>query len=233
MTKKLLFSLGFLLMSSAFSFAQKGRVYVANDFDGVNFSLPVELNVSIGSKYEVKAIGTSDDIDWIVIEKNGSSLNIKSKSKFGHHRFDRETKLYVTLPRLENLSLAGSGDIYVKGEVAVNTLRINVAGSGNVTIEKVSVDNFDVNVSGSGNVKISNRSSANSAEYKIAGSGSISSRNVVAKSVEVNIAGSGDVNTYASENLSVKIAGSGNVECLGNPKNVEKVKFGSGSISVK
>lgn len=233
MTKKLLFSLGLLLLSCAFTFAQKGRVYVADNFDGIKFALPVELNISIGNKYEVKAVGTSEDIEWIVVEKNGSSLSIKSKSKFGHHHFDRETKVYVTLPRLEDLSLAGSGDIYVKGDVKGASLLVNVAGSGDIAIERISVGNFDVNVSGSGDVKVNDRSSANNAEYKVAGSGSISSRNVMAKSVEVNIAGSGDVNVYASDNLSVKIAGSGNVECFGNPKNVEKVKFGSGSISIK
>ena len=111
-------------------------------------------------------------------QKNGSSLNIKSKSKFGHHRFDRGTKVYVTLPRLENLSLAGSGDIYVKGDVKGSSLQVNVAGSGQIAMQKISVDNFDVNVSGSGNLG-TNRSSANSAEYKVAGSGSISSRNVM------------------------------------------------------
>ncbi|WP_320054210.1 head GIN domain-containing protein [uncultured Acetobacteroides sp.] len=233
MTKKLLFSLGLLLVSCVFAYAQKGRVYVADNFDGIKFALPVELNISIGSKFEVKAVGAAEDIDWIVVEKNGSSLNIKSKSKHGHHRFDRGTKVYVTLPRLEELSLAGSGDIYVKGDVKGGALQVNVAGSGDIAVEKVSVDIFGVNVSGSGNVKITDRSSANRAEYKIAGSGSVSSRNVMAKSVVVNVAGSGDINAYASENLSVKIAGSGNVECFGNPKNVEKVKFGSGSISIK
>lgn len=233
MTKKLLFSLGLLLMSCAFSFAQKGRVYVADNFDGIKFALPVELNVSIGSKFEVKAIGSPEDVDWIVIEKKGSTLIIKSKSKFGHHRFESKTKVHVTLPRLEELSLAGSGDIFVKGDLKGSSLYVSVAGSGDIAIEKITVESFKVNVSGSGDVKVGDRSTTTSAEYKIAGSGSISSRNVMAQSVEVNIAGSGDVNAYASEKLVVKIAGSGNVECFGNPKNVDKVKFGSGSISIK
>jgi hypothetical protein len=215
------------------SFAQKGRVYVTDSFDGIRYSLPVDLNITIGSKYEVKAVGTSEDINYIVVEKDGSSINIKIKSKSGHHRFDGGTKIYVILPRLANLSLAGSGNIFVKGNAKGGSLSVNIAGSGSIDIERIAVDDFDVNVSGSGNIKVYENSSVNNAKYRIAGSGSIYSRTVMAKSVEANIAGSGNISAYASENLSAKIAGSGNVECLGNPKNVEKAKFGSGSISIR
>lgn len=231
MTKKLLFSLGLLLMSCAFSFAQKGRVYVADNFTGIKFVLPVELNVTMGSKFEVKAVGSHEDIDWIVVEKNGNSLYIKSKS--GRHHYDSDTKIFITLPKLENLSLAGSGDVNVRGEVSGNSLNVNIAGSGDINLDRIATDSFDASISGSGSVSVGDGSKSNSADYKIFGSGSISTRALVAKIVRVNIAGSGDVVAFASENLYVKIAGSGNVECYGNPKNVDKVKFGSGSISIR
>ena len=35
-----------------------------DDFDGIKFALPVEF-----SEYEVKAVGVSEDIDWIVVKK--------------------------------------------------------------------------------------------------------------------------------------------------------------------
>lgn len=231
MTKKLLFSLSLLLMSCAFSFAQKGRVYVVDNFDGIKFVLPVELNVTIGSKFEVKAVGSREDIDWITVEKEGNSLCFKSKS--GRHHFGGDTKIFVTLPILENLSLAGSGDVNVRGDVKVSSLNVNIAGSGDIIIDKLSTDRFEANVSGSGSIKVGSGSTSNSTDYNIFGSGSISTRALIAKMVSVNIAGSGDVVAFATESLSVKIAGSGNVECYGNPKNVDKVKFGSGSISIR
>jgi len=229
MIKKILFSFILAALSVA-AFAQKGRVFVASDFDGIRYSLPVQLSVTIGSKFEVKAVGTAEDIDWMVVEKEGSSLVVKSKR--GNHRFDRDTRFYITMPAVENISLAGSGDITVFGDIKSDSFKANVAGSGDIRAEKVFVQKFSANVSGSGGIKIAN-GSASSADYNIAGSGTISARGLEAKDVDVNIAGSGDVIAFATDNLKVKIAGSGNVDCYGNPKNVEKMKFGSGSISIK
>lgn len=229
--RKLFLSLLFLYSISIPALAQKGRVYVAADFTGISYSLPVNLQVVIGDKYEIKAVGSVEDIDLIVVEKNGNSLILKSKS--GRHRFDSDTKTYVSLPKLSMISSAGSGRINVNDVVKGESLEVSLAGSGEIQLQAVDLGEISVSVAGSGNVKVEEHSKVNLGVYKIAGSGNISFSALQAKNVDVNIAGSGNVNAYASEKLTVKIVGSGNVTCTGSPKSVDKVKFGSGSVNVK
>lgn len=204
---------------------------MAADFTGISYSLPVNLQVVIGDKYEIKAVGPVEDIDLIVVEKSGNSLILKSKS--GRHRFDSDTKIYVSLPKLSMISSAGSGRINVNDVVKGESLEVSLAGSGEIQLQAVDLGEISVSVAGSGNVKVEEHSKVNFGVYKIAGSGNISFSALQAKNVDVNIAGSGNVNAYASEKLTVKIVGSGNVTCTGSPKSVDKVKFGSGSVNIR
>jgi len=229
--RKLFLSLLFLSSISIAALAQKGRVYVAADFTGISYSLPVNLQVVIGDKYEIKAVGSVEDIDLIVVEKSGNSLILKSKSR--RHRFDSDTKIYVSLPKLSMISSAGSGRINVNDVVKGESLEVSLAGSGEIQLQAVDLGEISVSVAGSGNVKVEEHSKVNLGVYKIAGSGNISFLALQAKNVNVNIAGSGNVNAYASEKLTVKIVGSGNVTCTGSPKRVDKVKFGSGSVNIR
>lgn len=229
--RKLFLSLLFLSSISIAALAQKGRVYVATNFTGISYSLPVNLQVVIGDKYEIKAVGSVEDVDLIVVEKNGNSLILKSKS--GRHRFDSDTKIYVSLPKLSMISSAGSGRINVNDVVKGESLEVSLAGSGEIQLQAVDLGEISVSVAGSGNVKVGEHSKVNLGVYKIAGSGNISFLALQAKNVNVNIAGSGNVNAYASEKLTVKIVGSGNVTCTGSPKSVDKVKFGSGSVNIR
>lgn len=233
MVKKLLFSFALLALTCSLSFAQKGRVYLVDNFSKVSLALPVDVNVQFGSKCEVKAVGPASDIEAIVVEKDGSSLILKTNRKFLPHRFNKETKIFVTLPALEKASIAGSGDIYVRGCVTGNSFSISIAGSGDVAVEKLTVDKFSVSIAGSGDVEVKSKSTAAACSYTVAGSGDIECRNVVAREAKVRVAGSGDAEVYATDSFDADIVGSGDVVCGGNPKNVKKTKMGSGSISFR
>lgn len=229
--KRLLLSVFFIISIMLVASAQKGRVYVVQNFIGISYSLPVNLQVSISDKYEVKASGPAEDIDNIVVEKNGNSITIKSKSN--RHRFDSDTRLYVSLPVLSKISMSGSGNISVNGVVKSESLTVDLAGSGDIQFQAMDINKASISVAGSGNVKLKDSSKATYGIYRVAGSGDISFTALQAKKVDVNIAGSGNVKAFASEDLNVKIAGSGNLTCTGSPKNVEKMKFGSGSVTIK
>lgn len=229
--KNTLLSILMLLSFAQFSLAQKGRVYVAQDFKSISYSLPVDLEVNVGIKFSVKAIGISEDIDKIVIEKDGDVLVVKATS--GRHRFDSDTKIYVSMPAINGISVAGSGNVLISGDINSNSFDANIAGSGDIKIESLRASKTQVNVSGSGNVRVLSDSQVKVADYRIAGSGNIFADKVRALQVEANIAGSGNIKAFATDVLKAKIAGSGNIDCFGNPKSVEKLKFGSGNINIR
>jgi hypothetical protein len=86
-------------------------------------------------------------------------------------------------------SIAGSGDIYVKG--SSKQLNIAIAGSGDFKGENLQVRSANVKISGSGDAKVWAEDELN-----------------------VNIAGSGDVFYKGTPKLNLKTAGSGSVKSL-------------------
>jgi Protein of unknown function (DUF2807). len=228
--KRIILSL-LLLSFISVGFAQKGRVYVVKDFSQIAVSLPVNIQITLADKFEVKSVGTSNDIEQIVVEMSGNTLFLKSES--GRHNFDKNTTVYITLPTVERISQSGSGNISVAGVARCQNLDINLAGSGEILLSAINVENFSVTLSGSGNVRVSEKSEASKLRLRIAGSGNLMFATISASDVDVNIAGSGNATVRASESLSVRIAGSGNVDCSGNPKKLDKVVFGSGRVSIQ
>ena len=123
------------------------------------------------------------------------------------------------------VNLAGSGDVVLSQTVSVQTMSLNVAGSGDLGCAELFADELDVNVAGSGDIKVSN-GKVRKAEADVAGSGDI----VLLcdnESLEANIAGSGDIKARVSGKLTYGIFGSGDIGYYGNPV-VEGDKVGGG-----
>ena len=128
---------------------------------------------------------------------------------------------------INDVSLAGSGDLISKDQIITNDLNISLAGSGDIILN-VKTQSVKGAVAGSGDISL--KGSTNNLLAKVAGSGDFNSYELNANDAEVSIAGSGDVQVSASNNLKARVAGSGDVTYRGNPT-VDKKVAGSGNIS--
>ena len=154
------------------------------------------------------------------------------KLGFEHNWFEfwkvaeyRDTKFRVGVKNIRAVILSGSGDI-TSGKLAGDALRIDLNGSGNVTVA-VETKRFETRLAGSGDIRASGV--ADLQRIEIDGSGNVTARELNGKSAEVTIRGSGNVEVAASDSLSISIMGNGNVRYTGNPKLDQRV-FGSGRI---
>ena len=119
---------------------------------------------------------------WRIRLENGTNLR-------RHDGID----IYITLPMIDELAIAGSGSIVGETDFRdVEDLEISIAGSGDVKLNGAGED-LEINISGSGNVDL--------AKFKV-------------EDCEVSIAGSGDCEINVSSSLDVSIAGSGDVKYL-------------------
>lgn len=134
--------------------------------------------------------------------------------------------LTVDVVTLSSLSLRGSGHVSGDGFKAP-TLKIAMAGSGDIKMQKLSLDEASLKTSGSGNARLSGKVARLS--LSISGSGDIDTRDLEADEVSVSIAGSGDASVNAGKALNVSIAGSGDVEYTGSATLKSSVA-GSGSV---
>jgi len=163
-----------------------------------------------------KSGGLDSVAKGIDVLKTKGNTNISSADKI---------KVYVTTDKLDEVKLAGSGNI--SGAFRSNDdLDLGLDGSGNITMA-VNVPSVSASVAGSGNIFLSG--DAKKATISIAGSGDYKAEKLQTENTTIKIAGSGDARLAASASLNVDIAGSGDVYYKGTPV-IEQKLAGSGSL---
>ena len=140
----------------------------------------------------------------------GSTLKIGIKDQFMGISLQptRPVKFYVTLPNIEALTLAGSGNIFA-GKIQAGAFRISLLGSGDISTNGLNATNLDILLSGSGNINL----------------GTVSASQLTA-----NVAGSGDIQVAAlmADKVSSKAGGSGNIRLGGKVSEQSAEILGSG-----
>ncbi|HEY1164327.1 MAG TPA: head GIN domain-containing protein [Chitinophaga sp.] len=165
-------------------------------------------------------------IPLIEFEREGDKLIVREKRHTNIHA-TKPIRVYLTTPELENVGLAGSGNIKLENKFSNDShMKVSVSGSGNFS-GAINSPEVDANIAGSGNITVEGES--RNLDVDIAGSGNFKGQQLLSEKAEVSIAGSGDANVHASVSLDAKIAGSGDVHYKGNPQINSKVA-GSGSV---
>ena len=205
------------------------RNYQVGPFDRIEVAGAYDVTVTTGSAPAVRASGGERAIEKMVVEVRDGTLRIHPKKRSGISFGSRSgsVKLAVTVPSLAAADVAGSGNISVD-KVAGDTFKAGVAGSGNVRLGQVEVKRLKAEIAGSGEIDAGTGRAA-VADYHIAGSGDIAAAGLVAEIASVSIAGSGNVAAQATGSASVEIAGSGDVRMTGGAK-CSVHKAGSGNV---
>lgn len=208
------------------------RTFQAADFTGVELRGSDDVDVRTGAAFSVRAEGPSAELDKLKIVRIGDTLRIGrinhdglSWDDFGHHD-GQHVKIYVTLPRLAEASIAGSGDMTVD-KVEGAKFAGSSAGSGNLVVGALAVDTADLSIAGSGDMTV--KGSARQLGIDIAGSGSVDGSGLKAQGARVSIAGSGDARADVTGPATVSVMGSGDVD-LGSGAKCTTSKMGSGDV---
>ena len=114
----------------------------------------------------------------------------------------------VTLPALNELTLAGGGNVVVNG-VKTQSLRVTLSGGGNLTAS----------------------GTAGALGLTLSGSGNMWFTRLVANHVNALLSGSGNMFITAITSLNASIPGSGSITYAGNPQQVTRSVTGSGAIT--
>lgn len=198
--------------------------------DGVTRVLaggPATLHLVAGEPRGILIKGQANLLPYLVLTESGDKLEIEVKEGY---RLDptEPLELTITLPELNELALAGTGNGDLSGFKG-DELVLSVAGTGDIVASQLELKRLEGNIAGTGSLELGS-GSAQAIELNIAGSGDVLGSEMRGKEVEVNIAGSGDVAVRAQEMLKVGIAGSGNIAYWGDPK-VEQQIAGSGGVT--
>ena len=210
--------------------------YVTKDIKVDNFK-----KISVAGSPDVKftqksgrpevEVYTSDNIvDLLDIKVKDNTLYIGFKKDVNVSY--KKLEVRVSAETLNGISVAGSGDIFLKNGLQTNdNLSINVAGSGDIKGSGIKCNDMKVSVAGSGDINADNIT-CNNLKVSVAGSGDMVLRNVTATGTEASVAGSGSATiTGTTQTATYSVAGSGDLLTEGyEAQRVTASVAGSGSI---
>ncbi|UUR07404.1 head GIN domain-containing protein [Sphingomonas glaciei] len=207
------------------------RSWQVGNFTGLEVSGPYDVKVVTGKAVSVAANGPQrllDDTDVVV---EGGKLHIRPKKKnwlagMASWRSSGPSTFTITVPSLEQAEVAGSGDIDID-RVAGERFKGAIAGSGSLRLPQVAVRDLGLTIAGSGEITAAGQ--AQQASYEIAGSGGLDASRLRAGNASAEIAGSGDIKAFATGTARASIAGSGDIAITGGARCTSS-KNGSGDI---
>ena len=163
-----------------------------------------ELIVRVGPRPSLSVTADSNILPLLVERQRGDQLILETRQSY---RMRGRPRFVLTVPSLDALAIAGSGDARVDG-VAAARMALSIGGSGRIVA----------------------RGRADRLTLTIGGSGDIDARGLRARAVAVTIGGSGNAQVATNGPLTGAIAGSGSVRYLGRPSEVAVTRVGSGRV---
>lgn len=172
-------------------------------------------------------------VEFYVLEVNNGKLNVSVKPGV-ITRPKTKTFLTVRTQALESVSVAGSGDCVINGDlVSDNDFAFRVSGSGDLVASgTIECKDFSSSVSGSGDVDL-NGLIARDAKFTVTGSGDVKVGRITAEQIILKISGSGNGELVCENagDIEVTITGSGNVHLSGNARSLDTHISGSGRVN--
>jgi len=202
------------------------RTFDVSGFTEVALAGSDDVEVRVGPAFSVRAEGPADVLDRLRIERRGDALTVGRKQGVNLGRAAGKARVLVTLPRIAEASLAGSGNMRVD-RVEGDRFEGSLAGSGGLAVGALAVREAEFNLAGSGGLSAAGRTDR--LEVSVAGSGSADARGLSATRAEVSVAGSGSVRAAVNGEAEVNVIGSGDVD-LGPNARCEVSRMGSGKV---
>lgn len=174
-------------------------------FTRIHLESGADISITIGPTQSVKVTMDDNLLDNIVTEVRRKTLVISSE---GSYTTRKGCRVEITIPSLT---------------------RLQISGSGNITVTGLSAPEFEYLLEGSGNLTMDG--TVEHLTIEIAGSGDINTERLKAKHVDIEMNGSGDARVFAVESFKGVINGSGNITVIGDPPHTSEEVFGSGEIA--
>ena len=211
----------------------------------IDLNGPVDLNLRQGAVASLMVRGEQRLLGNIDTSGDGTTLHIGTKGMLLNPRHPIQVTL--VLPRLDQLSVRGSGDSTVNGfsgeriEVHLSgsgKLKFNgrykdvlasLHGSGDMELNGGSSDNVNVTLVGSGDMTVVGASKHFTLDQT--GSGDLDGEHMSAEDANVELRGSGGVTLTATKVIAIDLHGSGDVRVYGKPAERSIKRSGSGEVS--
>ena len=187
---------------------------------------PDKVIVRDGPEMDIDVSGDADAVDALRFSIDGETLAI-SREKDSWKGKGAAT-VTVTLPEVNGVVLAGSGDVEI--EKMTRRAEVTIAGSGTAKVAELNAETFDMTIAGAGDFEAAG--SVDRLDMTIAGSGRAKMAGLKVERADISVAGSGDAEFSSDGKVEASIVGSGRVTVLGRADCTVSA-VGSGKLNCK
>lgn len=200
-----------------------------SDYDGVKCAGSFDYVLVKGSEGKITLEGEENLLEHIVVEVRNNKLVVKTEDRINLRPSSNKTiKITIPFQEIDEVSLAGSGDLHNEDVINSNDFETALAGSGDMVLN-VNATKVRASVAGSGDLTL--KGETNELKAEVAGSGNFHGFDFKANNVEVSVAGSGDADIVCNGELRARVAGSGDITYKGKPTKEDTKVAGSGDVS--
>jgi hypothetical protein len=175
-------------------------------FRGIRIDGFGKVHITQGPSQTLRVDADDNVIEQVTTSVVGGTLLLDVEKKTSYANVTIE--VFVTVPDIEMLEIAGAGEFGTESPIQVETLVCNLAGAGTIRLS----------------------GSADSLEVRIGGSGDIRCFDLTARTCRAAISGMGTCEVYVTGSLDAVITGMGDIVYDGNPESVTRKVTGMGSI---
>lgn len=204
---------------TAFMFSsceKEGQEQTTRDFSVSNFSKldlgsNMDINVTKGSSFSVKALGRIRDVDDLKAEVINGELKMKF-TDFIEHR--KKVSVNITMPSLVAFHFSGNSFVKAAGFTQTSEVEGKVDGNSKVTLQ-MNAAQFTLDVSGNSELSINGQ--AEKVWANVSGNSYVNTYGVLSSLGRATASGNSKINIHASQELFADAGGNSHIYYKGNP----------------
>ncbi len=195
-------------------------------FTSLHVEAPVKVFLIVSDTPLLVLKGSRELLDQVVTEVTLEKLWIRGKKDQEWSQGIDGVELYVSVPKLQTLTLEGAGRIEGRGEFVIKELNVGIKGPGRIVLSMRGGQVFG-EIEGSGEMLLIGVVDQETLQIK--GAGKVEAVSLLAQNAVVKIDGKGEALVNVMQNLSVEIEGDGIVRFGGEPTLSKKIS-GNGQV---
>ncbi|QNF34863.1 DUF2807 domain-containing protein [Adhaeribacter swui] len=209
-------------------YGSEEKTFDIRDFENVEAGGAYHVRIKKGDNFEVRARGDNEVMKNLKVNKNGSTLQIKSEVNFWDFtKNNRENVLVeVTLPHLKSVDLSGA----VKSDISgfdEDKCEITQSGAAQTNIG-INANKLEIDLSGAAKTNIAGR--ADELQLTASGACNVQAGSLRSRVADLNLSGASKANIYVTEKLTADASGVSNITYRGNPSNVDSDVSGASKV---
>ena len=219
--------LGFLLIFSLVTLAQKNETRSLGSFKGVKVSQAIDVYLKKGDKESVKVVVSGAEVSDVVTEVEGTTLRVKMRDNMGNFFSKADVKAYVTYVNIERISASSAASVFSEGVIKTNSIEIGASSAANVEIS-LEANSATVDVASAAEVVLEGKSAK--FEVKASSAGEVDAYKLECETVTASAHSAGDVKVSVSKDLEAHASSGADIRYRGNPSRTNTHSSSGGSV---